>query len=260
MSRNITLFAIAIATTLSITFAGSVNGQTQTTQTRRTVAVPPPGGLYQPNYGNQSYKIGIRGFSNGSSVQVQEVFPGTAADRLLLEAGDRIVSVNGMDVRNMSDLAMRLRDAAINRGGNITVLIDNVRARYGEYGAQRYVTHSTYLSATPQPTPLPPSGPAIITPNQIDGYDSLNGTIYSSNTQIDSSALNLYRNASRNNGTMRNVRRPIYDQMGNLVGFQEGQVWNNSVTGQEHGNLNNTTVDQNGNVHRQRQIKAVFPK
>ena len=102
----------------------------------------------------------------------------------------------------------------------------------------------------------PQTGPAIVTPNVVDNYDPYTGTLNSSNTQVDHSAFNQHRNSSINNGTLRDVRRPIYDQMGNLVGFSEGQVWNNSVTGQEHGNLSNTTVDQNGNVHRQRQVTS----
>ena len=225
--------------------------------TTATVQVPPPGGQYQPNYGNQTYRIGIDGFSTGSSVEVRQVFPGTAAHRLQLEAGDRIISINGQDVRNMASLKSRLNDAGINRGGNISVLIDNVRARRGENGAQRFVTHSTYLTPMQngggQVGPIyPQSGPAIVTPNVVNNYDPYTGTIVSSNTQIDHSAFDPNRNLSMNNGTLRNVRRPIYDQMGNFVGYSEGQVWNNSVTGQEHSNLNNTTFDQNGNVHRQK--------
>ena len=137
MSKTLnTLVMLAAAFVSFVNYAAA-----QTTTTTMAVQVPPPGGQYQPNYGNQSYKIGIQGFSTGSNIEVQRVLPGTAAARLQLEAGDRIVSINGQDVRSMADLASRLQDAGINRGGNISVIIDNVRARRGEYGAQRFVTH-----------------------------------------------------------------------------------------------------------------------
>ncbi len=248
------LIAAALATVL---FAGFNQANAQTTT---TVAVPPPGGIYQPDYGNQTFSIGIEGMDVGNAVEVRQVFMGTAAHRLGLEAGDRILKVNGRMTPNLASLRQAVTEAGRNSGGHIAVLIDNVRARRGEYGAQRFVIHSTQVDrSTIVPPAFPsspsiPSGPMIVTPNQIDGYNPNTGQLHSSNVQIDHSATDPYREFSRDNGTRRYVKRPIYDTYGNLVGFQEGEVWNNSLTGQEHGVLNNTTVDQNGNVHQQRQI------
>ena len=224
-----------------------------------TAAVPPtPANIPTAPSSLQQWTLGIQGQSTGRSIEVIQVFPGSAAERLLLEAGDRIVSINGNNVRTMADLRNQLSQAGRFNGGNIRVIIDNVRARHGEPGAQRYVSHSTYLSSF-NPGGLSGTGPAVVTPNTIDRFNYNTGGFDTSNLQIDHSANQVFRDASRNNGTLRKVRRPIYGPGGNVIGYQEGQVWRNSLTGQEHGDLNNFTPNQHGGVHRQREIKSIYP-
>jgi membrane-associated protease RseP (regulator of RpoE activity) len=139
MSSKTRLIAALSVAILAVSTAGS-NAHAQQ---RTTAAVPPTNdqGYYEP-----TYTIGIEGFSQGNSVEVVRVFGGSPAQRLLLEAGDRIVSVNGQPVRSIGELQSRLSHAARYHNGQIRVLIDNVRARAGEYGAQRYVSNATYLN------------------------------------------------------------------------------------------------------------------
>lgn len=101
-----------------------------------------------------------------------------------------------------------------------------------------------------------PSGPAIVTSNQVSSIDPFTGAVNTSNTQIDHSAFAAGRLESMNNGTKRWVNRPIYNSMGQVVGYQEGYVWNNSLTGQEHGNLTNFTPNNSGGVHVQQQTRS----
>ncbi len=132
-----------VAITLAILCASSVNTSSVEAdgKQKRTVYVP-----QHSQNSNSNYKIGMTAISTGYSVEVVNVFAGSPASRLQLEPGDRILSVNGVKVRSIPELQMQLRNAACNYNGKIRVLIDNVRARHGEYGAQRYVSHSTYLN------------------------------------------------------------------------------------------------------------------
>ena len=51
------------------------------------------------------------------------------------------------------------------------------------------------------------------------------------------------------NGSKRWVNRPIYDSNGNITGRTQGYVWNNSITGKEHGNVSHLTPNGLGGQH-----------
>lgn len=89
--------------------------------------------------------LGVQSFRTGNSLEVTGVAPYSAAARLGLERGDRILEINGRQVRNQYELTSSLRDAIYRYNGRVRVLIDNVRARSGDYGAQRFVYATTYL-------------------------------------------------------------------------------------------------------------------
>ena len=96
----------------------------------------------------------------------------------------------------------------------------------------------------PPPKFIPPSYgqyPVYVSPNEIVGVNPQTGGIDTQNRQIDNTVYQPGRNSSQNNGTKRWVRRPVYNAQGQEVGYQEGWVWNNSYTGQEHGELSNYT-------------------
>ncbi|MCA9185263.1 MAG: hypothetical protein R3E01_18895 [Pirellulaceae bacterium] len=103
----------------------------------------------------------------------------------------------------------------------------------------------------PQPLPaFPGQFPVYVTPNQDVGTNPYTGGMDTANHQVDNTYFQNGRNESANNGTRRFVRRPVYDANGNVVGYQEGYVWINSVTGQEHGDLINYTPNNKGGVHK----------
>lgn len=86
-------------------------------------------------------------------------------------------------------------------------------------------------------------------PVQVIGYGP-QGQIYTADGQVMGSALAPGRGISQFNGTQRQVQQPIYDNFGNIVGYQEGQVWNNSITGQQHGNITTYTPNGSGGYHQ----------
>lgn len=100
------------------------------------------------------------------------------------------------------------------------------------------------------------SGPAIVSSNQVSSVDLQTGAVNTSNFQIDHSTFAPGRADSMHNGTKRWVKRPIHNMSGQVVGYQEGWVWNNSMTGQEHGSLQNYTPNGLGGVHVQQQIRS----
>jgi len=87
------------------------------------------------------------------------------------------------------------------------------------------------------------------TPTQVLGYGP-RGEIHTGNGQVMGSAYTPGRNVSQLNGSRRNVNRPVYDSFGNIVGYQQGTVWNNSLTGQEHGNVTTYTPNGTGGTHQ----------
>jgi hypothetical protein len=101
----------------------------------------------------------------------------------------------------------------------------------------------------PQPWPgvTIPQQPAVITPNTVTSWNPQTGGWNTANTQLDNTVWAPSRNIQAN---QRWERRPVYDTFGRLTGYQEGWVWNNVFTGQEHGNLNTYTPNQMGGVHQ----------
>lgn len=89
-----------------------------------------------------------------------------------------------------------------------------------------------------------PSRPVYVTPDRVTHYNPWTGAVHTHNEQINDTAFDWGRNESRNNGTRRYVNRPIRDAWGNVTGYERGWVWNNSLTGQEHGET--TVVRPNG--------------
>lgn len=99
----------------------------------------------------QTPTLGITGVSvQHYGVKIKSVKHGGLADRLHLECGDIILSLNGCRIRCLSDLKSAIQDAARN-GGFVEMKIDNVRARQG-LCADRFVTVRGQLSAChPEP-------------------------------------------------------------------------------------------------------------
>jgi len=99
-----------------------------------------------------------------------------------------------------------------------------------------------------QPYSLPqPQGYHI--PGHVTGYGPY-GQVHTGSGYVAGSAHATGRNFSQNNGTRRQVQRPIHDGYGNVIGYQQGTVWNNSITGQEHGNMTTYTPNSTGGTHQ----------
>lgn len=86
-------------------------------------------------------------------------------------------------------------------------------------------------------------------PTQVTGYGP-NGEIHTGNATVHGSTFTPGRNLSQQNGTRQQVQQPIYDQNGNVVGYQAGTVWQNSITGQQHGNVTTYTPNGTGGMHQ----------
>ena len=109
-------------------------------------------------------KLGIEAYGKGSYIEVTRALPGTPAARLGLEPGDRILQINGLPVRSIPELQHLLQNSVYSHSGQIRVLIDNVRARHGHWGAQRFVSATTYLDGYAHLAGnLPGAGPVITT-------------------------------------------------------------------------------------------------
>lgn len=92
--------------------------------------------------------------------------------------------------------------------------------------------------------PSRPSRPVHVGPTRVTHYNPWTGRVDTHNNQINNTAFDFGRNQSMNNGTRRVVNRPVRDAWGNITGYERGVVWNNSFTGQEHGET--TIVRPNG--------------
>lgn len=99
--------------------------------------------------------------------------------------------------------------------------------------------------------------PVYVTPNEVVGVNPTTGGLDTQNRQIDNTAYQYGRHESQFNGTKRWVRRPVHNAQGQVVGYQEGWVWRNSYTGQEHGELVNYTPNNLGGVNNQHQSRSV---
>ena len=89
------------------------------------------------------------------------------------------------------------------------------------------------------------SHPVYITPERFNGYTPWGG-INTRNHQVNNTYFDYGRTGSQYNGSRRWVNRPVYDTYGRVTGYQQGYVWNNSLTGQEHGNVNTVTPNGHG--------------
>ena len=98
------------------------------------------------------------------------------------------------------------------------------------------------VSPSPMPIQPVPQYPHIVTQPRFDGWSPWG--INTRNEQIDNTYFMGNRGSSLYNGSGRYVNRPVYGSHGQIVGYERGLVWNNSVTGQEHGDL--TRVTDNG--------------
>lgn len=157
---------VIVATSISGLLAESASAQQGHGHRQRAVAIDQGNHYVDPDLGYHGPKIGIEAIPSYRGVEVSRTFWNTPASRLGLEPGDRILEINGHRVDSVHDLRRWLKDAVVYHNGQIRVLIDNVRARHGEPGAQRFVSHRTYLDGYAHLAgnfPGQPGGPGVIT-------------------------------------------------------------------------------------------------
>lgn len=99
-----------------------------------------------------------------------------------------------------------------------------------------------------------PQHPVIVTRNEISGINPYTGRYDTRNQQVENTYFDPTRNQSRQNGTQRYVNRPVYNQNGQIVGYERGYVWNNTYTGVEHKELKVVTDNGEGGIHEQERI------
>lgn len=97
-----------------------------------------------PNVPMGTPSLGAQGYGSPEGVVVTGVSYASAAWRLGLEPGDRIVQINNQSVLSKQDIQAVLLQAAVYQNGQISVLIDDVRLRQ-PCGRPQYVLRSTYL-------------------------------------------------------------------------------------------------------------------
>lgn len=165
MLKSITTTAAILFATLAVGTAAKAQDNQQRVQTQQYQIDP----SLNPNSGYHGPKLGVQAFGNGQYVEVTRAFFGSAAARLGLEPGDRILQINGRPVRSIAELQQMLQGSVYTHNGQIRVLIDNVRARHGHWGAQRYVSANTYLDGyahlagtTPGPIYTQPGTPGPV--------------------------------------------------------------------------------------------------
>ena len=86
-------------------------------------------------------------------------------------------------------------------------------------------------------------------PNVVTGINNQTLGLNTSSSQVDDSTFAFGREQGKANQQW--VRRPVYGANGQVTGYQEGHVWRNPYTGQEHGNLKNYTPNNQGGVNTQ---------
>ncbi len=124
---------------------------------------------------------------------------------------------------------------------------------------QRHGSSLQHLPVRRNANHVHPQYPVHVSADRFDGYNPYTGGIDTTNEQINNTYYDRHREASKYNGTRRWVRRPVYDASGRVSGYQEGYVWNNSVTGVEHAELQNVTANNKGGTHRQISVSSARP-
>ena len=117
--------------------------------------------------------------------------------------------------------------------------------------------NQTYLGPAPvRPNPVPQQGiqhhripGGWVSNNTATGVNNQTGGIDTSNSQIADSAFANGREQGKAN--RRWVSQPVYGANGQITGYQEGYVWNNSITGQQHHDLKVRTPNGSNGVHTQ---------
>jgi hypothetical protein len=102
--------------------------------------------------------------------------------------------------------------------------------------------------------PIYHSQPQLVTTDQLSYVDQW-GNVHTKNEQVNNTYFDPNRETSKSNGTYRFVRRPVYGANGQIAGYEEGYVWNNSITGQEHGQLKTVTQKGGGGTHEQHRLQ-----
>lgn len=106
-----------------------------------------------------------------------------------------------------------------------------------------------------------PSYPVWNSPTQITGFNPITGGFNTGGTSVNNTAFDPWRNQSMNNGSARVVNRPVYDNFGNIRGWERGVEWTNSITGQTHGNTQIITPNGIGGGHHQQNVyRSVAPR
>lgn len=110
----------------------------------------------------------------------------------------------------------------------------------------------------PQPQPRP-QFPIWQSPRQVTNINPWTGGVDTAGTTVNNTVFDPWRNRSRNNGTQRQVNRPVYDNFGNIRGWERGVEWTNSVTGQTHFEKQVITPNVWGGVNREQAVGYAAP-
>ena len=88
-----------------------------------------------------------------------------------------------------------------------------------------------------------------MSPNVYNGINNQTGGVNTSNSQVADSAFANGREQGKVN--RRWVRRDVRDGSGRVIGYQQGWVWNNAFTGQEHSEMQGFTPNSSNGIHKQ---------
>jgi hypothetical protein len=94
---------------------------------------------------------------------------------------------------------------------------------------------------------------------RFDGFNP-GGGINTSGVTVYDSVNDPFRDSSRYNGTRRWVSRPMYNNRGQIVGYQEGYTWRNDVTGRWHFEGRKVTNNGLGGTNNQMEFKSGAPR
>lgn len=133
------------------------------------------------------------------------------------------------------------------------------RLNTGGIQIQRWTEGPSYPQVVPQTQPQGLIYDRIqggwVTPNVQTGINKQTLGIDTSNSQVDDSAFAFGREQGKAN--KRWVRRPVYGTNGQISGYQEGYVWTNPYTGQEHADMKNYTPNNQGGINTQQHSRML---